>query len=44
MADIYSRIKESITFKVSDMLRAKCLFRKIEDINDCAEHLKQKIN
>jgi hypothetical protein len=44
MAEIYSKIKDPIVFKVSDMLRAKCLFRRIEDINECALILKKKIS
>jgi len=43
MTKIYNTIKESIQFEVSDMLRAKCLFHKVEDINDCADKLKSKI-
>jgi hypothetical protein len=40
MAGIYSKIKGPIKFEVSDMLRAKCMFTEVENINECATRLK----
>jgi hypothetical protein len=35
MEHIFETYKESISFKVNDMLRGKCLFADISNINQC---------
>lgn len=44
MKNIYDQIREPIPFKVSDMLRGKCLFQTVPEINECASKLKEAIS
>jgi len=44
MTEVYSRVQQPIAFYVSDLLRASCRFSKVEDINECVDKLKEKIN
>lgn len=39
MKKLYERVKEPIPFKVSDMLRGKCLFASVENINQCCSDI-----
>lgn len=39
MNKLYERSKEPIRFKVSDMLRGKCLFASVENINQCCSDI-----
>ena len=39
----YEMMEESIAFGVSDMVRGKCMFSSLKDLNECCELLKEAI-
>ena len=43
MRKIISTVKNPIPFKVSDMLRAKCMFSRVDKINACCQSIKKVI-
>ena len=44
LEEIYDQIEEDVEFTVSDMLRGKCMFEKVEHINQAAESIINKAN
>jgi hypothetical protein len=40
MAKIFDNLTKPIFFKVSDMLRGKCMFATVENINKCCSDIK----
>jgi len=40
---MYDRTEKNILFEVSDMVRGKCMFPTVENINNCATSIMQKI-
>lgn len=43
MKKIFSKTNEPIPFRVSDMLRGKCVFSSVEKINNCCQEIKDEI-
>ena len=39
----FAKMTQPIKFTISDLLRGKCYFAKIEDINECCKVLKERI-